>query len=364
MLNFTVGPVQMFERTLAISSQQVPYFRTAEFSEIMKYNERQLLELFDAPDDSRIAFVTGSGTSAMEASLINCLHEDDKVLVVNGGGFGARFVHILRHYGYHYEELPVEQGDALYAEQLDAYRAQGFTSFVVNLNETSTSTLYDLQLIAQFCKDEKLFLIVDAVSAFLSDPISMKESGIDLIFTGSQKALALAPGMAFVALAPSALSRIHERHGASVGRTSALNIPFYLDFYDMLDSGVRGQTPYTPAVSVLLQLHDRLHMIEDNGGVQSELNRVKAGADYFRAQIAELDFSPFSVQMGHAVTALRDPHNSAMELFNTLKNEHNIWICPNSGSLAQEVFRVGHLGNLQHSDYDCLLAALKTLRKA
>lgn len=364
MLNFTVGPVQMFERTLAISAQQVPYFRTSEFSELMKYNERQLLNLFDAPDHSRIAFLTGSGTSAMEASLVNCLSAEDKVLVVNGGGFGARFVQILAYYGYQYEELLVEHGKGLDVDRLEQYRNQGFTAFVVNLNETSTSTLYDIELISRFCKQEQLFLIVDAVSAFLSDPVSMKDAGIDVMFTGSQKALALAPGMAFVALAPSALERVESRHMISAQTQTTQRIPFYLDFHDMLESGNRGQTPYTPAVSVLLQLQDRLQMIEENGGIQSELTRVKAGAEYFRSQIQDLDFCYFSSQMGHAVTALRDPQHKAMELFATLKDEHQIWICPNGGALAQEVFRVGHLGNLREADYDLLVRALKTLRKA
>lgn len=358
MKNFTVGPVEMFERTCDIAHQQVPYFRTSEFSQLMLENEAWLLELFDAPDQTRIAFITGSGTSAMETSLANVLNRCDRALIVDGGGFGHRFVEIAKHYGIDHDVIKVEQGATLTQDQLRKIDGEQFSAFVVNLNETSTGTLYDLELIHQFCAQYNLLLIVDAVSAFLSDPISMKQAEIDVLFTGSQKALALAPGMAFMALSTRALKRIEENKS-----DPSWVIPYYLDIMDMLESGVRGQTPYTPAVSVLLQLHDRLRMIREAGGAQSEIDRVHRLATYFRDRVYRLGFTPFSSAMGHGVTSLIDPQQQAMQLFNEIKDTYRMWICPNGGALAQTVFRVGHLGNLCEEDYDRLLDALQKLRQ-
>lgn len=92
MINFTVGPVQMDEETRNIGKEQIPYFRTPEFSELMKENEKLLCKFFDAPENSRIVFLTGSGTASMEGGVINFFSKDDKVLVVNGGSFGHRLV--------------------------------------------------------------------------------------------------------------------------------------------------------------------------------------------------------------------------------------------------------------------------------
>ena len=98
MLNFTVGPVQSSEEVRAIGAQQVPYFRTAEFSKIMLENEQLMLKFAHAPQHSRVVFLTGSGTASMDAAVLNTLTPADKVLIVNGGSFGHRFVEICLTY--------------------------------------------------------------------------------------------------------------------------------------------------------------------------------------------------------------------------------------------------------------------------
>ena len=99
MHNFTVGPVQMDEETRMLAKEQIPYFRTPEFSALMKENERVMCELFDAPSDSRVVFMTGSGTASMEGAVMNFFTKDDRVLVVNGGSFGHRLVEFCGIYG-------------------------------------------------------------------------------------------------------------------------------------------------------------------------------------------------------------------------------------------------------------------------
>ncbi|MBQ0070736.1 MAG: hypothetical protein KBS81_02585 [Spirochaetales bacterium] len=120
MINFTVGPVQASDEILSIGSEQVPYFRTPEFSSLMKENERMMLEFADAPEKSRVVFLTGSGTAAMESTVMNLFREDDSLLVINGGSFGARFCQICDVHHYHYEAIRLSPGKTLTKEVLDA----------------------------------------------------------------------------------------------------------------------------------------------------------------------------------------------------------------------------------------------------
>ena len=115
MINFAVGPVQMDEEIRAIGAKEVPYFRTPEFSAIMKENERLMKQFTGAPEDARAVFLTGSGTAAMEAAVMNLFTERDRVLVVNGGSFGARFAKICEIHEVPHEEIQLESGRALRA---------------------------------------------------------------------------------------------------------------------------------------------------------------------------------------------------------------------------------------------------------
>ena len=112
MINFTVGPVQSSDAVLAVGSEQVPYFRTTEFSEMMLENERLMKKFAKANDNARVVFITGSGTASMEAAIINTLTENDKALIVNGGSFGNRFVQICNIHKIPHDEIKLETGKA------------------------------------------------------------------------------------------------------------------------------------------------------------------------------------------------------------------------------------------------------------
>lgn len=152
MLNFTVGPVQMDEETLSLGSNQIPYFRTKEFSALMKENERLLCKFFDAPENSRVVFMTGSGTASMEGGVMNFFDSSDKVLVVNGGSFGSRLVELCQIHGIPSTEIKLDFGKPLTSEILSRYENQKYTGFLVQLCETSSGVLFDMNLIGNFCK--------------------------------------------------------------------------------------------------------------------------------------------------------------------------------------------------------------------
>jgi len=352
MLNFTVGPVMASDEICRIGAEQVPYFRTDEFSKIMKENETLVKRFSGAEDAGRVVFLTGSGTAAMEAAVINTLTKDDKVLIVNGGGFGQRFVDLCEIHKIPYTEIRLEKGKKLTEQDLYVHNHKDFTAFVVNVHETSTGVYYDMNIISEFCKNNDLFLIVDAISSFLADPFDMKALGVDVMIAGSQKALACPPGVSFVVLSDKALRRIDSNEPSCL----------YLNLKVALKDGERGQTPFTPAVGILRQINARLREIEKNGGVEHEISKIQLLAKNFRERILELPFVFFSESMSNAMTALHPTTASAYDIFITLKDEYNIWICPNGGELKDCVCRVGHIGNLTLEDNDRLIDALKDMR--
>lgn len=341
------------EAVCAIGAEQVPYFRTAEFSATMKENEAFMTQFTKAPEGSRVVFITGSGTASMEATVMNVFTPADKVLVVNGGSFGHRFVQLCEIHDIPHTEIALEMGHKLTAEHLAPYEGQGYTGFLVNLDETSTGVLYDINLISQFCHRNNIFLVVDSISSFLADPFNMQALGVDVMITGSQKALACPPGISIIVLAPQAVERVCSREVKSM----------YFNLKDALKNGERGQTPFTPAVGILRQINARLKEIEAAGGVETENQRMAALAADFREKIKDLPFTIVSQSLSNAVTPLH-PHNvSAYDIFLKLKDEYNIWVCPNGGDMADKVFRVGHLGALTPADNTTLVAALNDLHE-
>lgn len=352
MINFTVGPVQSSEAVRAIGAQQVPYFRTSEFSEVMFENERLVKKFAKASEDSKVVFITGSGSASMETAIMNTLFPSDKALVVNGGSFGHRFVELLELHHVPYAEIKLEHGKALKPEHLAPYEGKGYTAFLVNKHETSTGVHYNMNLISDFCRRNGLFLIADCISSFLADSFDMKELGVDIMLTGSQKALACPPGISIMVLSPNAIARINKTHC----------ICQYLDLQIALKNMERGQTPWTPAVGILLQINARLKEIEAQGGVDSEIARIGSLAEYFRRGIKDLPFEIVSESLSNAVTPLHPTTASAYDIFLKMKDEYGIWICPNGGDMKDTIFRVGHIGALTTTDYDKLIAAFKDLQ--
>ena len=352
MLNFTIGPVMSSEEVLKIGGEQTPYFRNDEFSQVMLENERLMKEFVYADDESRVVFITGSGTAAMEATIMNVFKEDDKVLIVNGGGFGQRFVDLCQLHDVSYDEVKLDFGCDITKETLNSYSDKGYTGFLVNICETSSGIYYNLDLISEFCNQNNIFLVVDAISSFLANPLNMIEQKIDVVITGSQKALACPPGISVIVLSKNALKRVNNNKCKSM----------YFDLQDALKNGERGQTPFTPAVSILLQINARLKEIKKSGGVEVEIKRIGILANDFRDKIKDLPFEIKTESLSNSVTAVFCNSGSAKEIVDKLKFDYGIWVNPNGRELADKMFRVGHIGHLTIEDNDKLIEAFYDLK--
>lgn len=351
MLNFTVGPVMSCDEVLEVSSHSTPYFRTPEFSNIMLENEKLMLSFLNAPKESRCVFLTTSGTGAMESIVMNVLNDNDKIIVINGGSFGQRFVDLCELHNRNFTEVKCEFGHQLKKEQLVGLKE--YTALLVNMHETSSGVLYDMDMISDFCKENHILLIVDAISAFIADELDMSKLNASVVITGSQKALACQPGISLIALSKEAIKRVNENK----------EVCMYLSLKSALKNMDRGQTPFTPAVTTLLQINKRLNLIFSRGGVTQERELIAKRALDFRNNINDLPFEYVSESMSNAVTALHPTSVGAKKIVEVLKNEYHIWVCPNGGDLADIVFRVGHIGHITKEDNLALINALYDMKK-
>lgn len=346
---FTVGPAQMYPHTIEVRNQVVPYFRTPEFSDVMLENATLLKKCMDAEENAEVIFLTASGSGAMEATVMNCFDEQDKLLVISGGTFGERFEKICKIHKIPYDALKLGHDEELTAEHFLKYDNKGYTGLLVNLHETYTGQLYNIQMIHEFCKRNNLYLVVDAISTFLCDEYHMKKYGIDATIISSQKGLCLAPGMSMVVLS----NRMIEE---KVKKNQVESI--YFDFNDYLVNIKRGQTPFTPAVGVCFELNDMLRYI-DKQGVDKRIQEVKDRCDYFRGKIKDLPIHLPPFPLSNAISPIRFEKDIAMEFFKYLKDEKNIMVNPVGGELGKSSIRVAHIGDLSFADYDNLLIEIR-----
>ena len=191
----------------------------------------------------------------MEAAVINAAGPEDRVLIIVGGSFGERFCHICKANCIPYDAIRLEAGRSLTPQQIGALQLNRYQALLVNAHETTTGVLYDIERLGKACAIAGTYFIVDAITAFLCDPIDMTAMAIDILLTSSQKGLALAPGLSMLLLGPRSIELARRRTVRSL----------YFNFSSYLADGERGQTPFTPAVTVILQLHERLRSIRRLG---------------------------------------------------------------------------------------------------
>ena len=342
---FTPGPVKMSEEILQLGAKQTPYFRNSEYSDVTFACENALLEMVNAPKGSKVIFLTASGTAGMESAVMNLLTKDDNALVVNGGGFGKRFVDICATHTVPHTNFKVKNTNLSDIETLAPHEA--YTALVVNAHETSVGLLYDLDAMGEHATKNDMLFIVDAISMFVTDHIDMQQSNIDVVIASSQKGLALPPGLTMVILNPKAIKKVHNINS------------LYFNFKDYLSNGKRGQTPYTPAVTIMLQLEARLNQINKRGGIAQSISTAKEVANYFRESIKALPLKEVTPYMPNAMTALTPTDGkSAMDIVNALEKNYKVMVCPNGGEERDIVFRVSHMGEMTKEYTDILINAL------
>lgn len=349
---FTIGPVEMYKETLEIGGKQVPYFRNDEFSQIVFSASAGLKRLL-FNEKGEIILLTCSGTGAMEATIMNCFSKEDNLIVINGGSFGNRFEDICKVHEIPHKVVKVEQGETLTKDMIvDVIGEDKFTGLLVNLDETSIGQLYDIGMISEVCQENDLVLVVDAISAFLADEVNMDKYGIDAVILSSQKALSLAPGLSIVALSEKMLKRVDKIDSKSI----------YFDFKDYLKNGERGQTPFTPAVRVIIELEDIVKRFEEKG-IDNIINETNELALYFRRRIKEIGLDYPSYPLSNAVTPVIFKDNNADMVYRELIEKYDFTVNPSGGDNAKKMFRVSHVGNHSIEETEKLVLAIEEIIK-
>ena len=324
--------------------------RGPEFQDMLHRCTDNLKQVFKTEHD--VLILTGSGTGAMEAAVVNVLSPGDQALCVTIGVFGDRLAQIAEAFGASVTRLTATWGTPADPEAVRSALAENpaIKAVFVTHNETSTGVTNDMAAISAVVKDAGKLLVVDAISSLSSLPFYTDEWGCDVVMSGSQKGYMVPPGLAFVSVSPQAWDAFKE---AKMPR-------FYWDFGRARSYLDRGQTPWTPAVSVFYGLDVALERMLDEG-MDAIFERHARVAHSTREGVKELGLSLFADEScaSNTVTAVNVPEGVTLSaLTRQMQADHDVVLAGGQGALDGKIFRVGHLGYITDDDISQVLAGL------
>ena len=328
---FTPGPTPVPPRVLAALAEPVLHHRGPDFREVYARCLGRLAEI--ARTEREVLLYTASGTGLMESAVANLLSPGDRTLVVSAGYFGERWVELGRAYGADVDVLAYEWGEAPAPSDLEQ-RLDGHKVVLLTHSETSTGVVADVQALAAAAKDAGAIVAVDAISSLGAVPLETDAWGLDVVVSGSQKALMTPPGLAVVTVSEEAWSR----RGSSPR--------FYFDWQRTRDAQRKLDAAFTPATSLVVALDAALSLLLEAGLEAAFERHVRLGRAC-RAGIKAMGLEVFSPDDDSAavVTAVRAPEGiDSGELVLTLRDRFGITLAPGQGPLKGKVFRIGHIG--------------------
>ena len=349
------GPTPCPPEVLSAMGRQMINHRGSEFTQTLTDVTAKLKKLFLTQND--LFVLTGSGTGGLEAAVVNMLSPGDHVLGVSIGVFGDRFATIAKTFGAEVTHLKFPWGKAadiaVIAAALD--KDPAIKAVLVTHNETSTGVTNDLGAIAKAIRPYNKLFIVDAISSLGSIEFPVDEWGVDVVVTGSQKSWMVPPGLAMVSISPKAWEAYA---GAKMAR-------FYWDFGKckkyLVEKG--GQTPWTPAVSVVLALNVALDMMLSEG-LSNIIARHKHLGQMTRDGVKGLGLKLFAEEShaSNTVTSIMATEGlDAKKLGKIMREQYDTIISGGQMELEGKIFRIGHLGWVSEND---IQAALDNLRLA
>ncbi|MFQ5666576.1 MAG: pyridoxal-phosphate-dependent aminotransferase family protein [Candidatus Binatia bacterium] len=344
------GPTPVPPRVLLAMAQPLIHHRTPQFSQIFAEAKRGLQALFQTAED--VLILAASGTGAMEGAVTNLFSAGDEVLVVNGGKFGERWSKIAGAHGLTVTELRVPWGRSAKVEDVRRLleRRPGIRAVLLQASETSTAAVHPVEAIASLTRVRDVLLIVDGITAVGVFDVPMDRWGIDVLITGSQKALMLPPGLAFVALSSRAWQRVK---GAALPR-------FYFDFARERESQARDTTAWTPAISLIVGLREALAMIQEEG-IPRVFERHARLAAATRAAATALGLQLVAPEApSPALTGILTPPGiDGTKLVAYLRDRMGVTFAGGQEQLKGKIVRIAHLGHMGAFDVVTAIAALE-----
>lgn len=351
-LLFLPGPVNVARPVLEATARPLVNHRGEEFARLLERICTALAPVFGTRQE--IQLLGSSGTGAMEAVVTNLFSPGDRLLSCPVGAFGMRFGEIARHYGCVVETLETPVGAALdpaaLAARLDADSGRSIDGVLLTHNETSTGVACDMAALAPILRRHGAMTLVDSISGLGACEFRMDEWGYDAVVTASQKGFAAPPGVAMVALS----ERGWERTGASRAAR------YYFDLTRARDLARKGETPWTPPISILYALDVALQRYHATG-MDAAIARHARFAQIVRSALTQLGFTLVSRDGAHSptVVAAYPPAGvDAKTLLQRLREEHGIVLAGGQAELGGKIVRFGTMGAIEESDIRRALDAI------
>jgi aspartate aminotransferase-like enzyme len=343
------GPTPVPPEVLLAMAQPIIHHRTPQFEAVFAEVQAGLQRLFQTRED--VLILASSGTGAMEAAVVNTTSPGDRVLVVNGGKFGERWGKIATTYGLTVDEIKVEWGSAVEPEAVAcALRAHPDTRLVLmQASETSTTALHPVEAIARLTRQSDTLLVVDGITAVGVLDMPMDALGIDILITGSQKAMMLPPGLAFLALSERAWK----------ATTTAKTPRFYFDLKRERDNQRLHTTAWTPAISLVSGTHVALKLMFAEG-LEAVFARHARLARATRAAAHALGMRLVAPECpSPATTGIYLPDGVPGKIVGYLRDKVGVTFAGGQDQLKGKIVRIAHLGYIGTFDVITAIAALE-----
>ncbi|NHM33771.1 pyridoxal-phosphate-dependent aminotransferase family protein [Neobacillus terrae] len=349
----TPGPTPVPERVIQAMNQPMIAHRGKQFPKLLEETATRLAPIFGSPNP--VILISGSGTGALETAASNIVEANDDIVVVVTGAFGDRFASICETFGANVHRLEVEWGKACQPDQLEEYVktiGKNVKAVFATYCETSTGVLNPIQQLGETVNriSDALF-VVDGVSCIGAVPVDMERWHIDMLVSGSQKALMLPPGLAFVALSNRAKEAVKNC------RTKR----FYLDLNKYVTSYEKEySTPFTPSVSLIYGAREVCSMIEEEG-FENVISRHMLLKKMLREGLKALDLPLLASDedASPTVTAVITNTSESKQIKSALENNYGIILAGGQKKLKGEIFRIGHMGYCTPFDMLRVLNALE-----
>ncbi len=351
-LLLTPGPSKVPVELCEVLGKPIIHHRTPQFQQVLKEVFAGLKQLIGTTSD--VYLLASSGTGAMEAAVANLVNPGDKVITVEYGKFGERWTALVKAYKATPIVLKVAWGRAVTVEEIKKALAENPEAKAVFLTqcETSTAVTPDLASIGAFIKTTSVALVVDAVSAMGTEPVRMDEWGVDVYCSGSHKGMMLPPGVGVVAVSAKAIAMID----------ASTNVRFYFDLRKARKALADTDTPFTPAISIVIALNEAIKMLVAEGIDNKQAYYLKlAKAVWAAAEAIGLGVYAQPEFRSRALTAILVPEAlNPKKLVKTMRDVHGITFAGGQGELDGKVIRIAHMGAVD--EYD-ILAGLSCLEK-
>jgi aspartate aminotransferase-like enzyme len=353
---YTPGPVDVPLEFLKELSSGLVYHREASFAAIYESVRKGLRKMMLTSGE--VHLLTASGTGAMEAAASNLISPGEKVLVATAGRFGERWREINLRFGAFVDELSRPYGESVPPEELERRLLANDSARCVftTLTETSTGALHDVKAFGDVCHRLNRILVVDAVAGLGADELRMDDWNVDVVVGGCQKGLAVPPGISFVALSQRAAERVDR---AKAPR-------YYFDLRIARRYAAKGQTSWTPAISIIYALDLSLKRL-NRTGMRNYWKAHKEIGDMLRAKAAHLDLELFPKRPSNALTVMRIPQGvDGVKVVDICKKRDKILLANGQGDMRGKIVRIGHMGPVTKAEmarvFGCFQRALKQVR--